>query len=142
MPEPRVLAIDVGSSSVRAAVYDSRGRVEHRTEVHTPYPSQEGEVDALALLRITERCITASLEATRHSVAAVAMSTFWHGLVAADPNGRPLTPVYLWSHTRGEDAAERLRERVDAEAVRQRTGCPIHASYWPARLACQAGLAA
>jgi gluconokinase len=63
------------------------------------------------------------------------MSTFWHSLVGVHRTGRPLTPLYLWSDTRSDASAVRLARSLDAEAVRQRTGCPIHSSYWPAKLA-------
>jgi gluconokinase len=69
------------------------------------------------------------------SIAGVGVSTFWHGLVAADESARTLSPVYLWSDTRSWKSVERLKDRLDPEAVRQRTGCPVHTSYWPAKLA-------
>jgi gluconokinase len=69
------------------------------------------------------------------SIAGVGVSTFWHGLVAADDSAHALSPVYLWSDTRSWKSVENLKARVDPEAVRQRTGCPIHSSYWPAKLA-------
>jgi gluconokinase len=136
MPGACVLAVDVGSSAVRAAVYDADGRAIPASEVRHEYrPSPAGEAHGDALMRLTVRSISASLRASRREIAGVGFSTFWHGLVAADADGRALTPVYLWSDTRSAAAAESLRARVDAEAVRQRTGCPIHASYWPAKLA-------
>jgi gluconokinase len=55
--------------------------------------------------------------------------------VAADESARALTPVYLWSDSRSRAANEKLLHRVDAERVRLRTGCPIHPSYWPSKLA-------
>jgi len=113
--------------------------VVRRTEVRHPYASREGEADADALLRLAARSLTHVLDAagTRAAgnIAGVGVSTFWHGLLGADDAGRALTPVYLWSDTRSAAASERLRARLDAEAVRQRTGCPIHSSYWPAKLA-------
>jgi len=110
-----------------------------RTEVRHPYPTDGGEADADALLRLSARSLTEVLEAAGPGaagrIAGVGVSTFWHGLVGADGAGRALTPVLLWGDTRSAGASERLRARVDAEAVRQRTGCPIHSSYWPAKLA-------
>ena len=55
--------------------------------------------------------------------------------MALDERGRPLTPILGWRDTRSADAAEWLARRVDAEAVHARTGCHIHTSYWPAKLA-------
>jgi gluconokinase len=42
--------------------------------------------------------------------------------------------VLGWNDTRSADAADRLAERIDADAVHARTGCHIHTSYWPAKL--------
>jgi gluconokinase len=124
---------------VRAALYDAKGYAMRRTEVRHPYASRAGEADADALLRLAARSLTELLDAAGSralaNIAGVGVSTFWHGLLGADEAGRALTPVYLWSDTRSAAASERLRARLDAEAVRQRTGCPIHASYWPAKLA-------
>ena len=56
-------------------------------------------------------------------------------LLGTDEAERPLTPAYLYSDRRSEGAAGELRARLDAGAVHQRTGCPLHAGYAPARLA-------
>jgi gluconokinase len=119
---------------VRAALYDVNGRVVPRTEVRHPYRSVAGEVDADALLRLMGRSIT-EVVGRRYRIVGVGVSTFWHGLVGVDSEARALTPVFLWDDVRSAAASERLRARLDAEAVRQRTGCPIHSSYWPAKLA-------
>lgn len=138
-----MLSLDVGTSSVRALLYDRRARVVPGEEAHLPYQPRiaadgTAEVDSERLISLTRRAVAQVLAGTGaksgRPIAAVGVSTFWHGLLAADPEGKPLTPLYLWSDTRSADAAEELRGRVDGEAVRQRTGCPIHSSYWPAKL--------
>jgi gluconokinase len=110
----RVLALDVGTSSVRAAV-------EGREEVQTPYAIGAGEVGADEL---AETCLEAMARAGDADV--VAISCFWHSLVALDDGGRPLTPVLTWS-----DIGAALTVPFDAF---ERTGCPPHASFWPAKL--------
>jgi gluconokinase len=139
-----VVALDIGSSSVRATLYDERGRPVPSSEVRHMYRSGVGadgtsEADADALLRLAARSLTEALDGAgprrAGRIAGVGLSTFWHGLVAADEEARVLTPIYLWGDTRSSRASERLRGRLDVEAIRQRTGCPIHSSYWPAKLA-------
>ena len=49
--------------------------------------------------------------------------------------GRPLTAVSTWRDTRAAADAEELAGRLDAGDVHRRTGCPLHPSFWPARLA-------
>lgn len=112
----RILALDVGTSSVRAAV-GSRDLVQlpHR-------PRDDGTTDADELV---ETCRAAIERAGDHDV--VAISCFWHSLLAVDARGRPLTPVLTWADV---DAAG-----VAPPDAFERTGCPPHASFWPARLA-------
>ena len=139
-----VVALDVGSSSVRAILYDLQARPVRGAEVHLPYRPRIGaagmaEVDADTLAALVGRGLARLLRLTgprrAESIVGVGVSTFWHGLLAADDSARALTPIYLWSDTRSAEASERLAGRLDSEQVRLRTGCPIHPSYWPAKLA-------
>ena len=91
------------------------------------------EHDAPRLLEAAASCIDAVLPAAR-DVAAVGISTFWHGLLGFDGAGQPATPLYMYSDTRSAGEAEALGRRLDEAAVRARTGCPLHTSYWPAKL--------
>ena len=62
-------------------------------------------------------------------------SCFGHSLLALDGSGRPLTPILGWRDTRSADAADWLTRPGRHGAVQARTGCQIHTSYWPAKLA-------
>ena len=135
-----VLALDVGTSSVRARVYDQEARhvrdaeAQERYEVrHGPGGRAEFDPENLA-----EEARTALDEARREAdgpIAAVGASCFWHSLLAVDGRGRALTPVLTWRDTRSVDDADTLRHRLDPDAVHARTGCHLHPSYWPAKLA-------
>ena len=132
-----VATVDVGSSSVRAMLWDLQGREARGLEVQHGYAAaNEVAADRLARLVVRSLVELMRLAGPRRAerIAAVGFSTFWHGLLAADDSKRALTPVYLWSDVRSSSAAERLRERLDAGDVWRRTGCPLHASYWPAKL--------
>lgn len=139
---PVILALDVGTSSARALVYDATGRAVQGLEVHHPYPVQttpDGGVvidPAVLLDAVTSVLdeVSAMLRAGP-TIAAVACDTFWHSLIGLDSAGQPLTPVLTWADTRSSGAAQSLRERLDADAVHARTGCVLHSSYWPAKLA-------
>jgi gluconokinase len=144
LPAGYVVAVDVGSSSVRAILHDLRARPVPGIEVHIPHvarvlPDGTAEVDADRLMALVSRAVGEVLvlagPARTKRIVAVGVSTFWHGLVVADEAAHALTPLYLWSDSRSAEAAVRLRKRLDAEKIRQRTGCPIHPSYWPSKLA-------
>ena len=133
-----VIALDIGTSSTRAILYDDRGfkvdGAEHKV-AHEPRTTPDGGVehDAARLLDAAAACLDA-LTARQTEVRAVAVSTFWHGLLGFDRDGRAATPVYIWADTRSAPTATRLRVEIDEAKVHARTGCRFHSSYWPAKL--------
>jgi gluconokinase len=125
----RVLAIDVGTSSVRAQLFDADA--QEREPAQRKYP---GENDPARIVELVREAIGAAT-ADGEEYDAVGGSCFGHSLLPLDEHGRPLTEILGWRDTRSADAAEWLARRVDVEAVHARTGCHIHTSYWPAKLA-------
>jgi len=121
----RVLAVDLGSSSVRAQVFDERGE-----PVDELRQAAYGGDDPHEIVRLV-REVVAGRDAR---VDAVGVSSFGHSLVALDASGRPLTPVLGWRDIRSAGAAEELARRTDADAVFARTGQHLHPAFWPAKL--------
>jgi gluconokinase len=124
-----VLALDIGTSSVRAARFDDSAE-ESEEPARRDYADEH---DPDAILALVREAIDEAGGAD--GVDAVGSSCFGHSLLALDGEGRPLTEMLSWRDTRSADAAQCLSNRVDAEAVHARTGCQIHSSYWPAKLA-------
>jgi gluconokinase len=139
---PLVLALDLGSGSLRAIVYDRLGREVAGTEGRTPTewrrtPDGGVEADAESLAAGACAAIDQALAGAgpiAPEIRAVGVSTFWHSVLGLDAAGRPSTPLYSWADGRSRSAIGVLRERLDEEAVRGRTGCVFHTSYLPARL--------
>ncbi|HYM68733.1 MAG TPA: gluconokinase [bacterium] len=139
---PVVLALDLGSSSVRAIGYDRLGREIDGSEGRLAYswqrtPDGGVEIDPEAILDGTFAAIDRALVGLGDrapAVCAVGISTFWHNIMGIDPAGRPVTPLYSWADERGAGAAADLRARFDQEALWRRTGCVFHPSYPAARL--------
>jgi len=123
----RVLALDVGTSSVRARVFDE--------SVEEGEPARRGYAGVDDPDLIVELVRESIAEAAPDGFDAAGTSCFSHSLIAVDARGRPLTPVLGWRDTRSADAADWLARRVDEEGVHARTGTHIHTSYWPAKLA-------
>jgi gluconokinase len=125
---PRILALDVGTSSVRAHVFDAdAGEGE---PARRDYP---GESDPVRIVELVREVLEQATGVGPYDAAG--SSSFGHSLLALDRAGRPLTPVLGWRDTRSADAADLLLRGLDNAAVHARTGCQIHTSYWPAKLA-------
>jgi gluconokinase len=137
--KPAVLAIDIGTSSVRTALFDERAqrvpgsaasqayRVRHSAE-------HGAELDPAVLWHATRKCLRQTRRLMKSPVRAIGGSGFWHSLLGLDRTGEPLTPIYTWADARCAEDAARLRERLEERAIQQRTGCMLRASFWPAKL--------
>lgn len=132
---PALLAIDIGSSSVRSALFDRNAQVISGSRASVEYQvhnsaDRGAELDPALLLRATKRC----LRLTKSRVQTVTASGFWHSLLGLDRSGKPLTPIYTWADARCAGDAASLREKMDERTIQQRTGCMLRASFWPAKL--------
>jgi gluconokinase len=135
-----VIALDLGTSSARATLYDRRGRAVdggfHQI-AYEPATTPDGGVehDPATLLEAAAGCLDAVTRAARHhEVQAVGVAAFWHGLLGFGAAGRPVTPLYMWADSRSAGEASLLRDALDEDALHARTGCHVHSSYWPAKL--------
>jgi gluconokinase len=135
-----ILALDVGTSSARAAMYDETGMAVPRRFHRVPYEptiTADGGVehDPNVLLAAVATCLDAVLAGPGlPDVAGVGVATFWHGLLGFDATGHAVTPIYMWADTRSAREATLLAGALDEAALHARTGCHVHTSYWPAKL--------
>lgn len=136
-----LLALDVGTSGVRAALFNEQGReIEgaqaHSNRIFATFGDVE-ELDPGDLIELVGHTLDQLFENAGRfvdRVELIAASCFWHSLMGIGSDGRLTTPVFGWANTRAGDAARRLRSRFDEREIHARTGCRLHPSYWPAKL--------
>lgn len=142
----RVLALDLGSSSVRAVVCeadhsDGAGGAPDLRPLpdalarRTVTPRQDddgtGELDPEAYVASLIECLDELTERdVLHGVERVATSSQWHSVLAVDPAGELRSAALTWLDTR----AEPVRTPDDPEAFHARTGAWVHALYWTTKL--------
>ncbi|WP_428964741.1 FGGY family carbohydrate kinase [Micromonospora fluostatini] len=135
----RILALDLGTSSVRGLVLDADAEVlpgalvRRRTAVNTT-DHGAGTLDGAGYLAGLVECLD-ELGAGGHlrGVARVAVCAQWHSVVPLDRRGAPLGPVLTWLDTRAVPPPGAVGP-VDADAFHQRTGAWWHRTYWSMRL--------
>jgi gluconokinase len=146
-PEALILAIDVGSSSVRAMIFDRHGQALDGVFAQARYvpdttPDGGSTIDPGAMCSRIFKCIDAALQQAgprAGRIARVAMDTLVGNLMGIDAHGQPTTPIYTWADVRGanlgqEWTAQLARAGLSVSDYTQRTGCRVHTSYWPLRL--------
>lgn len=137
-----ILALDIGTSSVRAALYDANGNVLPESFVkneRTLTATEDGgaEIDALEAFKQIETAIEDVLKKSAKiegEIEYVAASSFWHSLVGVDTKGKPTTKVFGWADTRSRKFVAVLREKLNEAEVHNRTGARFHSSFWTAKL--------
>ncbi|HET6749441.1 MAG TPA: FGGY family carbohydrate kinase [Actinomycetes bacterium] len=141
MVEGRVVALDLGTSSVRALVFDEHGaavpgvlaRRATRLEVGD---DGKAELDPDQVVAAVGDCLD-ELAGQGHldAVEYVATSCAWHSVIALDAAGRRLTGALTWADTRAAPLVDELRRRVaDLDRLHQATGALPHALYWTVKL--------
>ena len=138
---PAVLALDIGTSGVRASLFDQRGDEIEGANIRLPTRNSAFDsfacTDADATVALVAHTIDRLLEKPQLAtirIEAIAVSCFWHSLVGINAEGDAITPVFGWADTRGATVVKELRRRFDEAAVHLRTGCRFHSSYWPAKI--------
>jgi xylulokinase len=123
-----LLGVDIGSSSVKAALLDAEtGRAlataaapDTEMEIRAPHPGwAEQDPDAWwghlvdAVRRIRDRC-----PFDPDAVAAVGIGYQMHGLVLVDDAFRPLRPAIIWCDSRAVEAGNALAAEVGPDRCR------------------------
>ena len=142
---PLVLTLDIGTSSIRALVYDAHARLLHPDRVQGKEivvlqtgRNGEGTFDADQLLLAAGNVMDQALESLgglAGKIRAVACDSFASSMVVLDGRGQPITDIFTYADNQCAAQAETLRESYNQTQDHDRTGCMTHSSYWPARLA-------
>ena len=137
-----ILALDIGTSSIRAALYDFQCNVLPKTMVKIEWQlaaTKDGgaEIDAdeafLQVVKAIDKVLGKSKN-LKGKIEYVATSSFWHSLVGINKTGNPTTKVLGWADTRSRDYVSVLREKFDETRTHNRTGARFHSSFWTAKL--------
>ena len=127
------LGIDVGTSSVRCALYDEKGRrqaVESREYTLAAQAPGQAELDVedlwQAFCQVVKNCCAG------RQVEGCGLSVFMHSLLAVDGQWRPLTQAITWADTRAAKQAETLGNHPQIRRFYRRTGCRLAHPMSPA----------
>lgn len=130
----KILALDIGTQSVRAAFLSMDGDIlavaQEKHEVDSPQPgwAQQRPDDWWAE---TCRAIKAVCEkAPSGTIEAIACCGQMHGPVGVDAQGATTTPwVQLWCDKRCQDQCEKLRASSDEPALARLAGSSVNPAW-------------
>ena len=123
------IGIDIGTSSVKALLIDSSGRVI-KTSVpeysfQTPKPLW-AEADPLDWWEATQQAIKELLLKVQSSeIAGIGLTGQMHGMVAMNKEGSVLRPCIMWNDQRSHLECDEITERVGQKKILSITGNPV-----------------
>lgn len=131
MSKDLVIGLDIGTTSLKAVMFDSKGSLISEAEemVTTLYPEQgfveqdPNEIERLSRKVLKDVVKNANLTAI--DVVAVGISCAMHSLICVDENGEALSNMLIWSDGRSKEQVEQLLQENGKE-IYMRTGTPIH----------------
>jgi gluconokinase len=135
----KIVGIDIGTSSIRAALFDDRARQLRGSLVKREYslettPDGGSEADGERLFDLLVGIVDELQLHIDAPIEHIASCAFWHSLMGVNSNGKPTTKLFTWADTRSSEFTEKLRRRFDENEVHNRTGARFHSSFWPAKL--------
>ena len=137
-----VVAIDAGTTGVRAFAVDERGQpagwAYREFPQHFPQPGwvEHDAADIWAAVQATLAMLAAELDAAGHTVAAVGITNQRETAVAwSRSTGRPLHRAIVWQDRRTAAHCDQLRDAGHLDHVRQRTGLVLDPYFTGTKLA-------
>lgn len=114
-----ILAVDIGSTNMKAVLHDSKGRVMHTCSRGTRpdyLTDKQVELDA-GILR--SQLISLLQESYRHiaeqgfELLAISVTSQRSSVVPVDRKGNPLTPIIMWHDKRSTALCDELQKHDD-----------------------------
>ena len=131
------LGIDIGTSSIRAVLFDEGGFLISSESVDCSiHASFEGaaELDpefvANAVFSTVSGCI-GKASVGRNNIEAAGISCHMHSLMLVDDHNNPLTRLMIWADTRARKEAEYIAATYDTADLYSRTGCRVQHPMYP-----------
>jgi len=132
---PCIITVDLGTSSVRAALIDNHLKISKQSGRPVSIDTDaegKAEQDTNELLAAAVTCITEVAnwaELSGYPVEALSFSNASASLVCLDHEFLPLRPALTYADLRASQESELLIKTYGKDQFRL-TGAPIHASYW------------
>jgi len=133
-----ILAIDLGTTALKCALYDPSGNVIAKAteEYHLITPtalSVEMDVETYwAAFKTAVRRILKDSKVNPDDIRALGISAQGETLILVDKDGKPIRRAIVWLDNRAQDEATQLAEKFGNQAAYAITGQVSFVPTWPA----------
>lgn len=131
------IGVDIGTSSVRAVLFDHNGYKRGYDNIEYSVLLSDGgiiELDPERVFDSTLKVINGCMQKNNVKavqICGIGLSCQMHSLMAVDIHGNPLTRLITWADTRAVKEAEFIKNNFDMQDLYNRTGCRIQHTLYP-----------
>lgn len=123
------LAIDIGTSNIKALVVDAEGKELFSNQfacvTHHPYAGF-AEQDPDKIFRDVCLAIQSCPIEIKKDISFISLSSAMHSVMAVDEQGNPLTSLVIWSDLRSKEEHNGIHKNKQLVDQLTRTGTPVH----------------
>jgi glycerol kinase len=138
MSEPLIVAVDIGTTAVKAALFDrglqSLGHTQRRLQTRHPHPDWV-EQDADELFDAVVDSVAELLAGAAGEIVACGLDHQGESVVAWDAEtGEALSPNVVWQCKRSVGILAQIADRGDEEEIQRLTGMPLDPYFSASKL--------
>lgn len=126
-----VIGLDIGTTSVKAVVFQLNGKVVSESEelITSYYPKQGWvEQDPDEIERLAVKVVRTAIEQgdiNNTEILTVGFSSAMHSLICIGKDRQPLSPALIWADGRSSEQAKKVKQEK-GKMLFEKTGVPIH----------------
>lgn len=131
------MGIDIGTTGIRAALFDESGvqkKIAYREYPMICSEKNQAEIDPDtvfgSLIEVVRECTDWAKE-NRNAVSAAGISTQMHSCMAVDGRGGHLTNLFTWADSQSIREAEFIGRNFDCRRLYRKTGCRVQHPMYP-----------
>lgn len=133
--EYKLIGLDIGTTSLKAAMFDGEGKrlAVHSVDYTLDTDAETGfiEFDADKYIEMCREVID-KLEAECGKADALSIDTQGETLILTDKDGKALCPAVVWLDNRAVSEADAIKAKFGNKKVYEITGQPEITAGWPA----------
>ena len=136
MSENSFLGIDIGTSSVKAVVFDDKGFQLFRSVKQYSLKTSPNGYAELNPDTVLSACLHVMKESfafaeNKGGITGIGFCALMLSVMAIDSRGKPLTQLMTWADNRAAEEARFIEENFDSKELYMKTGCRVHHPLYP-----------
>ncbi|MBU8906349.1 gluconokinase [Desertibacillus haloalkaliphilus] len=126
-----VIGLDLGTTSVKAVLFDRNGTLVCESEqmISTYYPNptwvEQDPVEIEKASRLTVKEVMAKGDVKQGELLTIGISCAMHSLICVSDDYQPLSQMLIWADGRSGKQVDKLKQTIGKD-IYARTGTPIH----------------